>query len=630
MTKKKKIIIVVSIVIIVLIAYLVFGGKDKVEYITSEVIRSQILQTVSEVGTVKASSEIDLSFLNTGKVAKMLVKIGDKVKQGQILAELDYSGLSINGQEAQANLEVNQANLAKLLAGATAEEIAVSQANVNKTKSAYDAAVKELEKIQNSETENIAQAEKTLNDLKLSTINDITAYEQAVAVAKTTLDNTKSTYQRSIDNKQAVALTTIEDKLSVADTALDTINTVITDDDAENLLSVTNITYLVNTKNNHNQAAEALSTANSALMAAKQNKTNNNINQALDDSLSALNKTFSALNSCYNALESSIISSSFTQAELDAFKAGIDTELTNISSAISLTQTAQQNLADAMLSYDTNVASAEEDVVKAQASLSDALIDAQNALNTARLSAEQNITAAQNKADSAWEAWQVGQVELAQIKAPARKQDILLNRAKVKQAQATLNSIKNQIEDSIIKAPIDGTITKINYEIGEQTSAAEPSVSMLGENHFEIEVDISEADIAKIKKDNPAGVTLDAFGDEIIFTGKVYFIEPAETVIQDVIYYKVKIDFDPAEQAVKSGMTANVVLTTAQKDDVLIIPSRTVVERNGGDKIVRVLTRGQVKEVPVVLGLRGDGGVVEVLSGVKEGEKIVTFVKEKK
>jgi RND family efflux transporter MFP subunit len=281
------------------------------------------------------------------------------------------------------------------------------------------------------------------------------------------------------------------------------------------------------------------------------------------------------------------------------------------------------------LNYDTYVSSAEDDLDRAQTAYDNAVISARNALATAKLTARQKITAAESKVDTTLEAWQVAQAQLNKIVAPPNKYDIALSRAKIRQAQATLDAVNKQIDNSLIVAPINGTITKIEYEIGEQVTASIPVISMLGENHFEIDVDISEADIAKVEKDNTVEITLDAFGDDIKFQGQVYFIEPAETVIQDVIYYKVNISFDPKKETVKSGMTANVIITTAEKDNVLIIPSRAVVERNGGEKYARVLADNQVEEKPIEVGLRGDEGMIEIISGIKEGEEVVTFIKEK-
>ncbi len=630
--KKLKVILILVIVIIVvsIAIYFILGRKTEVEYVTAKVEQGSLIQTVNETGTVKAASEIDLNFLQSGKISKVLVATGNKVKKNQILAELDYNSLSIKKNEARANIDIAKANLAKILAGATREEIAVSEANVNQAKIAYDSAQNELVRIENSVNENITQAEKTLQDLELNTKNDITTYEQAVTTAHTDLNNAKSTYQRSIDNYKESALTTMDNKLTVANTALDNINTVLNDEDAKNLLSAKNFFYLTNTKSFYDSALILLDTAISSLAAAELSSNIDNINLAMDYALTALNEVFSALSYCYSALENSQTSSTFTQTELDTFKTNISTQQTAISTAISSVQTAEQNLADAILNYDTKVASAEESLAQAQASLDNAIRGARNALATAQVSGQQQITVAQSKVNTTLEAWQVAQAQLKELKAPANIHDLALVRAQVNQAQAALESVNNQIEDSLIKAPIDGTITKVNYEIGEQTSINEPVISMLGESNFEIEVDISEADIAKIKTNNPAEITLDAFGEDIKFSGQVYFIEPAETIIQDVIYYKVKINFNPGNEEVKSGMTANVIITTAQKDNVLIMPSRAVIEKNSGEKYTRVLVGAEIIEVSITVGLRGDEGMIEVLSGVKEAEEVVTFVKENK
>ncbi len=627
--KHKKIIISLIILIIggAVIIYLMAGQKDNTVYTTEAVKRGQLIQTVSETGMVKSANEINLSFLNTGKIEKMYVNIGDKVKKEDLLAELDYSSLTISKEEAQANLDVAQANLNKLLAGATAEEIAVTEAGAEQAKAAYEAAEKELDKNKLKVSEDIAQAEKTLNDLELKTENDVTTYEQAVTAAETSLINTKATYQRSIDNYKETALITIDDNLAKTNTALDTIDRTINDEDGEDNISIENLIYLANTKNTYDGALILLATANSSLAAAKADN-NDNAVQAVSDALSVLNKVFASLQNCYNALENSVTSSTFTQSELDILKTSISAQQTLIGTAISSVQSAKQNLDDAVLNYDTNISTSEDNLAKARTAYDNALINARNGLATAKLFGEQQITAAESKVSAALEAWQVAQTQLNKIIASANKHDIALYQARVRQAIASLDAINKQIDNSVIKASISGTITKAEYEVGEQVMAGQPVISMLGENNFEIEVDISEADIAKVKNGNSAEVTLDAFGDDIKFQGQVYFIEPAETVIQDVIYYKVKINFDPKEEAVKSGMTANVIITTAQKDNILIVPSRAIVEKNGGDKYARVLVDGQVTEKLIVVGLRGDEGMAEVVSGVKEGQEVITYIKE--
>jgi multidrug efflux pump subunit AcrA (membrane-fusion protein) len=631
----KKIAVITGAVLLVgLTAFLFLRKGDTAQYTTAKVERGVLIQTISETGTVKAAKEISLNFLAGGRIAEITVKIGDKVEENQILAGLDASSLIIKEKEAQASLDVARANLAKLLSGASREEIAVSQANASQAETAYLSAVVESDKTEKTVAENIRQAEKTLNDLESKAAGDVTPPEKAVDIAQTNLNNVKNTYEQAVANKESIMLNTIESELTDANSALDSIDTLLNDSDAKDVLSVKNVAYLNSAKFAHSEAALLIATAKTNLAFAKISKTEENINTAANDTVSALNKTFEALSYIFSALENSIVSSSFTQTDLDAYKTTISAKQTTISSSISAVETAKQGLDDARLSYKTNVASSEQSLFQAETNLDKAILDAENAYATTKISGDQQISAAQTRVDNAFKAWQTAKSQLNETRAKARSEDITLTQAQVNQAQAALDSVRKQIDDNLIKSPIKGTVTKVNYEVGEEPTAGKPVISLLGENNFEIEVDISESDIAKVKVGDLAAITLDAFGEQINFPAKVYFIEPAETVIQDVIYYKVKIEFDrEAEEYktnglnIKSGMTANIIITTAKKENILLMPNRAIIEKSAGGKYARILIKNKITEAPVTIGLRGDGGMVEALSGVKEGDEVVTFIK---
>jgi len=590
--KNKFFILAVILLIGSAALYLVFHKKPSIEYTVAKVYRGSLIQTVSETGTVKSNNETDLNFPVSGKIISLSVKVGDKVKKDQVMAELDNGDLFLKAREAQANLRVAEANLAKLLAGSTAAEIAVSQAGADQAETAHLSALNELEKTKNTEAENIRQAEKNLADLNIIAGQTVTSY------------------QRALENYKAAALTTMTAKISVGENALDNIKTILNDNDAKNYLSAGNMTLIDTVKNQYNQALPLLSTAKVSLAVAETNQTDENLAKALTAAAAVLNKIFDALKDCYAMLQASLVGSSFTQAELDAYKTNISAQQGYLSTGISATQTAQQDYNDAIND------------------LNNAISDAKNDLATAKVTGDQKITAAQVKVDSAYMAWQVALAQLKELKVGARDQDKNLAIAQVSQAQAALDLINNQINNNIIKAPADGTVTKKNYEVGEQAAATKPVFSLLGANNFEIEVDISEADINKVAVNNEAEITLDAFGEDLKFSGQVIFIEPAETVIQDVIYYKVKVSFDGRGKNIKSGMTANINITTARLDDILIMPLRAVIEKNGDGKFARLLVNQAMIETPVTIGLRGDNGLVQALSGVKEGDEVVTYVKQ--
>jgi len=111
------------------------------------------------------------------------------------------------------------------------------------------------------------------------------------------------------------------------------------------------------------------------------------------------------------------------------------------------------------------------------------------------------------------------------------------------------------------------------------------------------------------------------------FEGQVILIYPAETVIQDVVYYKVKVELNESTYEIKSGMTANCDILTDHRENVLTMPARALQERNGR-QFVRILVNGKPAERDVTVGLRGDEGEIEVISGLNAGDKVIILEKK--
>ena len=128
--------------------------------------------------------------------------------------------------------------------------------------------------------------------------------------------------------------------------------------------------------------------------------------------------------------------------------------------------------------------------------------------------------------------------------------------------------------------------------------------------------------------------TLDAFGDDQEFVGSVARIDPAQTEISGVVYYNTDIVIDEYTSSttstpeIRPGMTANIEIDTDRSAGALVIPERAILEKNGL-KIVRVLTNKETAnfvEREIRTGIRGNGGQIEILSGLAEGEEIITFI----
>lgn len=638
---KKKSVWLVSILIIIV---LIFGfswwlkSKNKADvYSTVDVKQGPLTQTVSEVGTLKPVKEVALNFLSAGRIKDIKVKLGDKVSSGTVLASLDDSALQSRRLEAEAGLNMAKASLSKILAGASSETISVSRSTLSQAQNNVSSAKIDLDKTKKSVLESIRQAEKTLADLESSDAGNITTSEQAVSLAKTSLDNTIKNGQKSIDNNINSALLTINDKILSAKIALDNINTLLEDDRTDNVLGARNSITLTQTKDYRLAALALIPTAESAAATAKKQTTESSISLAGNSLQALLEMTDKAVDAAYAMLEASVVSSSFTQTNLDSYKTIISSQNSQINAASSALETTLQNLHNAILNKETSVLAAEENLRQAQVALENARNNARNSLTSLKLSGDQQIAAAQARLDSANNALMVSLAQYNNTNAPARSQDVSVAQAQVAQAQATLDGINQQIKDSILISPLDGVINQLNYEVGEQFGAGSKSmISILVNNSFNVEVDISESNISKIKIGNPVELTFDAFPSDLIIKGTVSFIEPAQTLIQDVVYYKVKIDFlnlpeimtslEARSLSLKSGMTTNVVITTDKRDQVLQVPARALIEE-AGQKFVRLLINGNAQEIPVELGLQGDEGMVEVIGEIKAGDKVITFIK---
>ncbi|MDI6733938.1 MAG: efflux RND transporter periplasmic adaptor subunit [Patescibacteria group bacterium] len=207
--------------------------------------------------------------------------------------------------------------------------------------------------------------------------------------------------------------------------------------------------------------------------------------------------------------------------------------------------------------------------------------------------------------------------------AGALPEQIAAQEAKVKQAEAEKLSIQTQIRKSVLKSPINGTVTKLDLKVGEVISSNIVLISVASEDGLKIEANVPEVDIVKVKIGNNAKVTLDAYGNDMVFKTAVADIEPAETIIEGVATYKVILQFIEKNEQIRSGMTANIDILTEKRENVLIIPQKVIVSQNG-DKLVKVLDENnEQKEVKIKTGIRGSDGNVEIIEGLIEGDKII-------
>lgn len=549
---KKKRYWVPLVIIVLITAFIIITAinKNKVVYTTESAVLKNLKQTVEVTGTVESADDINLNFAASGRVGAVLVKIGDQVKANQILARLSAGDVASQVADAQAALDVAKSNLAQLMAGASSEDINVTQRELENAKTTYQTAL-----------DSLANLQQTSNE--------------------------------EINNYRTVGLNTLSDKYFAIQYSLDIVKDAIMDTDADTYLFVTNVQLLNNTKDLYNQVIRQNAILAPYIEKAKTTKDQADILTALDVLKQTLEMNSNLVSDTYDLMLATVITDVYTPTIVNSLKSSLNTQNSTLNTAITSVQTVASNITNKEIYY------------------------------------QGQITAANNSVTAALNSLNLAQARLDLKQAPARSFEIDVAQANIRRAQATVARYYSMMSDTMIKAPVDGLVTKINVDVGEQSSVSQAAMSMIGLSNTQVKVDVPESDITKLKVGNTVDITLDAFGNDQIFNGTVTFIDPASTVISEVIYYKVTVGFNTKDEKIKSGMTANLTILTNNKDNVLVVPSRAVSAR-GDTRYVQVLQDDKSVEKEVQVGLKGDDGLWEISSGLESGEKVIISTKNGK
>lgn len=148
--------------------------------------------------------------------------------------------------------------------------------------------------------------------------------------------------------------------------------------------------------------------------------------------------------------------------------------------------------------------------------------------------------------------------------------------AQIKQAQALLDTADLDLKYTVIRSPVNGIVIARNVEVGQTVTAGftTPNIFLIALDLTKMQVDtnVSESDIGGIREGQEAVFTVDTY-PRVEFQGIVRQIRNAPIIVQNVVTYDVVIEVDNRDLRLKPGMTANVSITVARKDDVLMVPN---------------------------------------------------------
>jgi HlyD family secretion protein len=233
-------------------------------------------------------------------------------------------------------------------------------------------------------------------------------------------------------------------------------------------------------------------------------------------------------------------------------------------------------------------------------------------------------------------------LDTAETNAQSAEAQQKVTKAQVGQAQAALKIAVTNLQYTNILSPVDGTVISRSVDVGQTVAASfqTPTLFSIAQDLTKMQIDtnVDEADIGKVRIGQAVTFTVDAYPDTI-FIGEVAVVRNAPITVSNVVTYDVVIQVDNSQLKLKPGMTANVSITIETRPDVLRVPNAALrfkptevkgksektpdKQRMKGTK-VWILENGKPKPVKVTIGL-SDGNYTEISAGeIKADQEIIT------
>ena len=212
-------------------------------------------------------------------------------------------------------------------------------------------------------------------------------------------------------------------------------------------------------------------------------------------------------------------------------------------------------------------------------------------------------------------------------------------RADIAKAQAQFRGAELSLSYTKIVAPVDGMIISREIDVGQAVAASfqAPELFTIAQDlqKMQIEVNVSEADIGKVKEGQDVEYTLDGYPDTT-FKGKVTQVRISPTTVSNVVTYSVIVGVDNKDLKLKPGMTANVSIITAKHENVLCVPNFALkfTPNPEGPKYEKqgiwVLIKHHLKRIEIATGLSDDSYTEVISPYIKEGDTVIVGIKGKK
>jgi HlyD family secretion protein len=636
------------------------GQQAAPAYSIGTATRQTIASVVNASGTVSPVRQVKLSFATAGRVARLSVKQGDTVQEGQEIAALDTTTLQVQRDTAASQLAAARARLEAVLAGSTAADIAqqqqavtTAQASVDRAKAALDKAQSDYDKLARGEDLTLRPEWAALNQAQAAYQQALTAYtnklnpnpqdvaaaQAAVSSAQSALDAAQTKLNQLLNpNPQDVAaaqaaVTSAQAQLDAARAkyASVVIGGTLADVQAaqaavdaaqaqlDAAMSKRSVVYATASSTDADRAAAdaAVVQAQAALAQAKSNLAKLQGQQSGTDAAAAEQQVRAAETALAQAQNN-------LNQLLNPRPQDVAAAQQAVSQAQSQLDTARANLTKLLNPDPSDVAQLKAALDSAKAALDTAQTNWDRLVNKVDLNLRpEAVTLAQARADynSAQAQLAAAQARLSQMLAGPLPTDVQQAQEAVNQAELALKTAQYNLDNAVLRAPFAGTVVQVSVNEGDQVGASTAVVTLLDPNQVRIDATLDESSVAQVKAGQQVLITFDALPGQQ-FQGQVVTVTPAGTTQQGVVTFPVTVTFNPRGVTIPTGATATLRIITERKDNVVAVPSRAIKVQGRTRTVDVILPDGRIESRPVQVGITGDNGLVEIVSGLQEGERV--------
>lgn len=576
---------------------------------TATVARGNVTQTVTVSGSINASALVKAAFRPSGRLAEILVKVGDPVTAGQPLARLEPTDLQTSVKQAEANVLSAQAKYDATLLGATAEDLALAKNSLDSAMMNYEQGKKNastdvtnaqqaLDKVKTS----YAHAKENITSLTTAITRDVGTYGQSIRGLGTRVLGLRGSLEARLTPGD---VTTARNSLVAAEVALTNADSLATGTLGPALTEYMNATGMVlaavSIFDRWVEDGRDTTPANAMFQSAQTSlqTASSRLTAALDAVAAQISSAQSSVNTAQSALTS-------PNAGADA---GLDQQRIDVAGILSAI-TAEQQLATSIKGRLTQATAALSPLGEP---IAGSYASAMQAVKTAQDKAESTLASSEITLSNA-------QVQYSKSTATPKSTDIALALSSLQLAQIALDKARTDLDNATLRAPVAGVISTLTNQVGE--APANPFAVIAVTSVLTLHGTIGESDVAKIKTGQVATLAVDAVGSGTRLTGKVTGLDPVATLQQGVPVYGIDITIDRPDPAVRPGMTGTAAVILQSKQGVLTVPNAAI-RTTAGRRTIQVLQDGvAVDGGEVVFGISNDT-VTEVVSGLDEGQTVV-------